>query len=45
MAVEQHAEFVDAFDQFVFVENVMNRLGVAAIAEHFMQRQDSVVAG
>ncbi len=43
MAVEQHAEFVDAVLQLVLVENVVNRLRRAAVAEHFVQRENGVV--
>ena len=44
VAVEQHAEFVDAVDQFVLVEHVVHRLRLAAGAEHLVQRQHRVVA-
>ncbi len=45
VAVEQYAEFVDAVDQFVLVEHVVDRLRLAGGAEHLVQRQHGVVAG
>ena len=44
MAVEQHAELVDAVDDLVLVENVDGRLPLAGLAEQFVQRQHRVVA-
>ncbi len=43
MTVEQDSEFIDAVDQFVFVENVEHRPAVSTVAEHFVQRQNRVI--
>ena len=45
MAVEQHAELVDAVDDLVLVEDMQFRLPLAACAEHLVQRQHRVVGG
>ena len=45
MAVEQHAELVDAVDDLVLVEDVPVGLALAGLAEHLVQRQHGVVAG
>ena len=45
VAVEQHAEFVDAVDDLRFAEDVMLRLHLSGAAEQFVQRQHGVVAG
>ncbi len=45
MAEQQHAEFVDAVDDLMLVQDVILLLHLAAGAEHFMQRQHRVVGG
>ncbi len=44
MAVQQHAELVDAVDDLVLVEHVLVVGHVAAVAEHLVERQHGVVA-
>ena len=43
MAVEEHAELVDAVDDLVLVEDVVLVLHLAGAAEHLVQRQHRVV--
>ena len=43
VAVQQHAEFVDAVDDFVLIEDVVLFLHLRGAAEHFMQRQHGIV--
>ena len=45
VAVEQHAELVDAVEDLGLAEDVMLRLHFAGAAEQFVQRQHRVVAG
>src|SRR3979411_56992 len=45
VAIEQHAELVDAVGDLVLVENDMLVLHHAGAAEQLMQRQHRVVAG
>ena len=44
MAVEKHAEFVDAVENLRFAENVVRALDFAGAAEQFVQAQHRVVA-
>src|SRR5690606_29581819 len=45
MAVEQHAELIDAVDQFVLLQNVLCLLRASGGAEHLVYREHGVVAG
>ena len=45
MAIEKHAEFVDAVDDLVLGEDVEACPAAARIAEHLVQRQHGIVAG
>ncbi len=45
MAVEQHAELVDAVGDLMFIQDVHLRLARAGLAEHLVQRQHRVIAG
>src|ERR1019366_8199730 len=45
VAVEQHAELVDAVGDLVFVEDVEVLLPLAGLAENLVQREHGVVAG
>ncbi|MNX82228.1 hypothetical protein D3C86_1139510 [compost metagenome] len=45
MTIKQDTKLVGAVDKLVFTEHMLDRLGVAAIAEELMQGQNGVVAG
>ena len=45
VAVDQHAELVDAVDDLVLIQDVPLRLHLALRAEHLVQRQHRVVGG
>ncbi len=45
MAVEQHAELIDAVDDLVLVEDLPGLLTLPGVAGHLVQGQHGVVAG